>query len=282
MTATGEHEDLSGGGRREAIQSLLLERQEVTVNELVERFGVSVMTVHRDLDTLEERGVLRKVRGGATAQPSSHYESSLAFRISEESQAKAAIGRAAAQHVVSGSSVFLDDSTTVLPMLPQLAMLPQLTIMSNFATLVDRIRALTDESIEVIGVGGTYRRKYDSFGGAITENWLRQFHVDQSFLSVSAVDPARGAFHREADHAALKRAMVEIADRTVLLLDSSKLAKRALHRIAPIDAFDLVIVDEETPDEAVRDLRAQGVDVEVAAHAAVGLDGDGRDGSSGG
>ena len=111
---------------------------------------------------------------------------------------------AAAQHVAPGSSLVIDDSTTALEMLPHLATIPQLTIVTNFVSVIDKLRDITDGSMEVIFVGGAYRPKYESFGGVLTENWLRDFRVDQCFLSVSAIDLERGAFHREADHAALR------------------------------------------------------------------------------
>ncbi|MEA2378488.1 MAG: hypothetical protein QOD13_2395 [Thermoleophilaceae bacterium] len=285
MEGGGSHiEDqapLSAAARRDAIQLLLLEQQEVTVHELVERFAVSVMTVHRDLDALEARGVVRKVRGGATAQPSSLYESSLAFRVGENMEAKEAIARAAAQHVAPGSSLVLDDSTTALAMLPHLATIPQLTIVTNFVSVIDKLRDITDESMEVIFVGGTYHPKYESFGGVLTENWLKDFRVDQCFLSVSAIDLERGAFHREADHAALKRAMIEIAGQAILLVDLSKFSKRAMHLIVDFDAFDLVIVDDETPSELLAGLRSRGVEVEVASAAVAeeSADGAAPDGS---
>jgi DeoR/GlpR family transcriptional regulator of sugar metabolism len=265
---------LSASDRRYAIQLLLLEQQEVAVQELVDRFAVSVMTIHRDLDALEGRGVLRKVRGGATAQPSSLYESSLAFRVGENMDAKSAIARTAAQHVAPGSSLVLDDSTTALAMLPHLAATPQLTIVTNFVSVIDGLRDIAEESMEVIFVGGTYSSKYHSFGGVLTENWLRDFRVDQCFLSVSAIDLERGAFHREADHAALKRAMIGIAAESILLVDVSKFHKRAMHQIVGLEAFDLVIVDEETPDELLVGLRARGVEVEVAPMTASASDAD--------
>src|SRR3954447_8322781 len=98
-----DEENLGVGERREAIVRLLLERDSVTVRELTERFQVSTMTAHRDLDALAERGVLRKVRGGATAQRRALYESSLTFRLSETRDWKDRIAGVAASRVEPGS-----------------------------------------------------------------------------------------------------------------------------------------------------------------------------------
>jgi DeoR/GlpR family transcriptional regulator of sugar metabolism len=87
--------------------------------------------------------------------------------------------------------------------------------------------------------------------------------VDAVFVSTSAVD-GQLAFHQEQRIVSVKRAMLEIATKRYLLLDHTKLGKTALHTIAPMTDFDLVIVDEDTPDEALRDLTRNGVRYVVA------------------
>jgi DeoR/GlpR family transcriptional regulator of sugar metabolism len=257
---------LSAGERRDAIVELLLERESVTVRELVERFGVSTMTAHRDLDALAERGVLRKVRGGATAQPTSLYESSLAFRLSEMKEAKERIARAAAAEVEPGSSLVLDDSTTGLAMVPFLAAIPELTIVTTFLSVVEAVAEHTEGTMNLIGIGGTYNAKYHAFGGVMAEQALRDLRVDRCFLAC-LVDTRRGVFHREPEQAALKRTMLEIADSCTLLADASKFSKRGMHRIAGFDSFDRAVVDDSTAAGDISGLRSQGLDVTVAGPA---------------
>ena len=256
-------EGLSAGERRETILQLLLEHESVTVRELVERFGVSTMTAHRDLDALAERGVLRKVRGGATAQPTALYESSLGFRLGEMQEAKQRIARAAAAQVQPGSSLVLDDSTTGLAMVPYLAEIPELTIVTTFVSVVDEVAHLTEGTVNLIGIGGTYDAKYHAFGGVMAERALRDLRVDRCFTAC-LVDVARGVFHREPEQAALKRTMLEIADASTLLADSSKFSKRGMHRIAGLDAFDRAVVDDSTDPAHISALRSHGLDVTVA------------------
>src|SRR4051794_15186527 len=258
-----QDENLAVGERRDAILRLLLERDSVTVRELTERFQVSTMTAHRDLDALAERGVLRKVRGGATAQPTALYESSLAFRQSEMQEAKDQIARVAASRVEPGSSLVLDDSTTGLAMLPYLAQIPELTIVTTFVSIVDEVAHMTDSALNVIGIGGAYDPKYHAFGGELAGQALRNLRVDQCFVAC-LVDVKRGAFHREAPQATLKRTMMEIADVSTLLADASKFSKRGMHRIAPLGAFDRAVVDETTDPECIAALRSAGLDVAVA------------------
>jgi DeoR/GlpR family transcriptional regulator of sugar metabolism len=265
--------------RREQITQLLLARDTVTVHELAQRFGVSAMTVHRDLDLLETRGILRKVHGGATAQPSSLYESSLGFRLGSMTEAKRAIARRAALEVQPGSSVLLDDSTTCLEMVPFLVGIAQLTIVTNFLSVVDRVTAKKGADTHLILLGGDYDEKYHSLLGILAEQALSELHVDQSFVSVSAVDVGHGIFHQEPNQARIKRKMAESASSAILLVDSSKLGKRALHRVAGLDAFALVVIDEGARPEDVAALRASGVRVTVASSDDVEAEaeGGGRD-----
>jgi DeoR/GlpR family transcriptional regulator of sugar metabolism len=260
---SAEHVTLGADARREQITRLLLERDTVTVRELTARFGVSTMTVHRDLDRLEARGILRKVHGGATAQPSSLYESSLVFRLGSMIDEKQTIARRAALEVQPGSSVLIDDSTTCLAMVPFLVRIPQLTIVTNFLTVVDQVTPYKDAETKLILLGGDYDEKYNSLLGVLTEHALAELRVDQCFLSVSAVD-RHGVFHQEPHQARIKRKMTEIASSVILLVDSSKLGKRALHRIVGLDAFDLLIVGEGASTEEVFALQASGVQVLVA------------------
>jgi DeoR/GlpR family transcriptional regulator of sugar metabolism len=250
--------------RRQQIMRLLLERETITVRELTGRFRVSAMTVHRDLDALQARGILRKVYGGATAQPSGLYESSLAFRLGSMSAAKRAIARRAAQRVAPGSSVILDDSTTALELVPFLARIPQLTIVTNFLSVAERLAAARDVDTKLIVVGGAYDPKYHSLLGIVAEQTLLELRVDLCFLSVPAVDVRNGAFHQEPHQARVKRRMTEVAASSTLLVDSSKLGKQALHRIVGLDAFDCVIVDEAAPAADVEALRESVAHVEIA------------------
>lgn len=252
---SADSDAISSRERRDTIVRMLLEQDHVTVRELVERFNVSAMTVHRDLDTLESIGVLRKVRGGATAQPTASYESSLRFRLGQSPEAKERIAEAAAQRVKRGESVALDDSTTALAMLPHLAEIGELTVVTYFASVVEEVARLTPDTLRLIVIGGTYSHKYHAFGGVQAERELMRLSVDHSFISVPAVDVRRGAFHQELDQATLKRTLVEIARDSSLLVDATKFQSSALHLVVELAELDAIYVDGSTPDPTVSALR---------------------------
>jgi DeoR/GlpR family transcriptional regulator of sugar metabolism len=248
--------------RQNEIADLILGQGSMTAQELAERFGVSVMTIHRDLDELEKQGVLRKARGGATAQPSGVFESRVAFRHASAVEQKRQIARAALRHVEPGMSLIFDDSTTVLHMVPGLAELAPLHVATNFLAGLRELAAVPD--IRVIAIGGDYDPLHDSFQGMHAIEAIGAIHADAVFMSTSAVS-ADHAYHQEDRIVAFKRAMLESASARYLLVDNSKLEKTALHRLAPLSAFDLVITDSDAGPEALAALKAAGVTMEVAS-----------------
>lgn len=249
-------------GRQARITELVLDSGSVSAQDLSETFGVSVMTIHRDLDELQRQGVLRKARGIATAQPSGTFESNVEYRAKANVEAKHAIAQHACRHIEPGMSVLLDDSTTALQMLPHLAALAPLTVATNYLTALNELARIRD--VQVVALGGHYDVQHDSFLGMPCVEMIRSLRFDAAFVSTSAVGQGY-AFHQEDRIVAVKREMVEVAERSHLLIDHSKLTRSALHRLLPLQRFTSVIVDSGTPKASIAELR-ESVHVEVAGH----------------
>src|ERR1700754_2006959 len=133
MDGTGASGGRRGpAGRQEAIAEHVLSRGSATAAELAERFQVSLMTIHRDLDELERQGVVRKYRGGVTAQPSGVFESNVGYRMKSMQAEKDAIAAKAVELIEPGMAVMLDDSTTTLALARRLEGITPLTVVTNF------------------------------------------------------------------------------------------------------------------------------------------------------
>lgn len=248
--------------RQEAIAAHILEAGSATAISLAERFGISLMTVHRDLDELERRGVVRKHRGGVTALPSSVFESHLSYRVGQAAAAKAAIAQSARKMVEPGMSIMLDDSTSALALAQLLGDVTPLIIITNF---LEVIRLATDwHDTRVIALGGEYNAAHDSFLGVPCVEALASLRVDLLFASTSTVSGGF-VYHQEQEIVFVKRAMLNAADRKVLLVDHTKLGRLALHRLAPLNSFDVVVTDDAATDEALREMRETNTEVVVAA-----------------
>lgn len=233
-----------------------------SAQELSQIFKVSIMTIHRDLDELERRGVVRKFHGGVSALPSAVFEAQMSYRMAANQAAKQRLAQAALQYIEAGNVVLLDDSSTVLHMVPGLADLAPLHVATTCMTALRQLSELADEGLRIIGLGGDYDSMHDSFVGMACVEQIEGIRADTFFMSTSAVSGV-DAFHQEERIVAVKRAMMRVSTRRYLLVDSSKFGKVALHKLAPLGAFDLVICDSDAPTEMLEELGHAGVPYEV-------------------
>ncbi len=229
--------------------------------ELAETFEVSVMTVHRDLDELERQGMVRKFRGGVTAQASNVFESNIAYRMTAHLAAKQAIARHVVTMIEPGSSVMLDDSTTALAVARLLGEVAPLTVVTNFLEAIKLLAGAP--GIRLMALGGEYHATHDSFLGVACVDAIEAMSTDLAVVSTSAVS-SRYAFHQEQEIVLVKRAMLGSAVRRILAIDHTKLERVALHRVAPLSDFDAIVLDAGTPAAAVDELREQRLHVHVA------------------
>jgi len=252
---------LSPVERRQRIAEYVLGHESVAARDLAHRFDVSVMTVHRDLDELERRGVLRKSRGGATPQPSSLFESNVRYRLSHARAEKEALARFALGLLEPGQAILLDDATTTLALARLLPVLAPITVITNYLATIEVLRESV--GVRLLALGGEYFPSHDSFVGVVCEAAIASLRSDVCLMSTSAVSGGV-AYHQEQEIVAVKRAMLGAATKRILLIDHSKLGKTALHRLAPLADFDLVVVDAGVDEVGLRQLRDARVRFEVA------------------
>lgn len=238
-------EPTSRSARQRQILDHVLEAGSASAAELVTLTGRSLMTVHRDLEDLASRGLLRKFHGGVSALPTSVFESSSDFRMQRRTEAKATLARAAVDLIEPGMSVMLDDSTTVLALARILGDLGPLTVLTNYRQAVEVLIDAAD--IRLIAIGGQYSRTHDSFIGPSDQTGLDTYAVDIVFQSTSTMDD-RMTYHQEQDVVAMKRVMLRAGTRRVLMMDGSKVGQTSLHRYVAIGDFtDVILTDDVEP-----------------------------------
>jgi DeoR/GlpR family transcriptional regulator of sugar metabolism len=258
VTDTISRTGLRQGDRLEAITELVLNSGSLRIEDLAETFGVSAMTIHRDLDSLDQRGILRKTRGAATAVASSLFESSTEYRIRQAKSAKRAVAKAAFDLVEPGQAVILDDSTTGVFLAEILPKKQPLTVITNFQRVAD---LMADEpGIALLVAGGQYYKWCEAYMGTVALNAIRSLRADIVFLSSPAVTEGV-CYHQHHDAALIKEEMFSSAQRRVLYVDHTKFAMRALHAHKRVEDFDTVIVDSGTPEDILENLR--NIDVEL-------------------
>jgi DeoR/GlpR family transcriptional regulator of sugar metabolism len=238
-------ETLSRAERLKRIADDVLANGSMLVDDLAAALNVSRMTIHRDLDDLEKQGVLRKVRNGATAQPSSLFESNVAFRLASATDVKRRIARHAATFIEPGQSIILDEATSLLPLVEELPEIGGLTVITNFMMIMKRLADVED--IRLIALGGEYLKRFDTYTGILCEASIRNLAANAYFTSTSAISNG-AAYHPDPQITTIKRAMMRAASKRYLLIDSSKFGQTALLKVADLDQFDKIIVDQPLPE----------------------------------
>jgi DeoR/GlpR family transcriptional regulator of sugar metabolism len=247
--------------RQRTISEMVMAEGAVRIDELAERFGTSQMTVHRDLDELEARGLLRKSRGVATALSSSLVESSDVYRAGQQREEKKEIAKAALEFVEPGQAIFLDDSTTVLELAKMLPSRAPLTVLTNVLTVIDELKGA--RGITLVALGGTYYNWCSSFMGGMTTEAIRNLRADLFVMSAAAITDDV-CFHQSQATVDIKRAMFEASAKRLLLVDHTKFEKRALHALPPLSGFDAVVVDSRTKRDDIARLESRNIQVVVA------------------
>lgn len=245
--------------RFEAVLDALGTTGRVEVGPLAERFGVSEMTVRRDLEELERQGLCRRVHGGAVPAVSRSYEPPFAVREQQAAAAKDKIAAGVVDLLGSGETVLLDIGTTTLAVARALQGRSNLTVLTPSLPIAN---LLADEpGLRVICLGGTARPGERSLVGSLTEEAIRQFYVDVCVLGVGGLDPVAGLTEFNVDDAAVKRAALERSQRLIVAADQSKLGSVAFAVVAPAERIDTLVTDAGPENAYVGPLEDLGVDV---------------------
>jgi DeoR/GlpR family transcriptional regulator of sugar metabolism len=251
--------------RQDALLNFLCDRETANVGELAENFGVSKMTIHRDLDRLADLRLVRKVRGGVTVLPSLVFEANYYYRARRDRMQKQVLARYIADEIESGMTLMLDDSSTTAELLEFLPERTPLTVISNARRVIETL--VTDDRFTVISLGGCYDAATDAFLGLSCELAVERLNADLAVFSAASVHNGRAYLNYDA-LVRVKRAMLTCASRSVLAVDLSKFRKSALHLFEPLKSFDQVVTVEGVDHDVLDALHAGDVPVELVASPA--------------
>lgn len=254
----------SAQGRRSAILQMVSEESSVNVSELSRLFGVSEVTIRKDLKILKERKLLVRVHGGAimNAQTSTPEEDhNISFKRLVNAREKEAIGKAAAAHIKEGDTILIDSGTTALEVARHLDRFQDLTIITNSVNAM--MEALKYKRFKVILLGGTVRESSNSTVGPLAESNLKLFYCDKLFLGVDSFSVDAGLSTPSVEEASTNQVMISRAREVIAVFDSSKVNKRALAFITLPDKINTVITDNRLPVSVRNQLRSLKVNVET-------------------
>jgi DeoR family transcriptional regulator of aga operon len=248
--------------RRRHILSLVQSQGRVLVGELSRALGISQITIRKDLEHLQSRGLVQRTHGGALRlQSGALFDPSLQEKQKQHSQEKQRIADEAARLVQEGQCVMLDSGTTTTAVAHALKRFSQLTLITNAVNIA---ADLASTNFEVILIGGTLRKNSFSLVGPLAEDVLEEIHADILFLGVDGIDVETGITTPNFLESRVNRAMVKASRRVVVVCDSTKFSRRSLSRIIPTSAIHCVITDKNLPRETEEALRNQNIEVILA------------------
>jgi len=245
--------------RRQHILSLIQSHGRVVVGELSRSLGISQITIRKDLEFLQAKGLIQRTHGGALRlQSGALFDPSIQEKQKQHSQEKHRIALAAAEMVKEGQCVMLDSGTTTTAVAQALKRHSHLTVITNAVNIV---MELSRTDFELILIGGSLRKNSFSLVGPLAEDVLEEMHADILFLGVDGFDPEIGVTTPNFLESRVNRAMVKAARRVVAVCDSTKFGRRSLSRIVPLAAIQCVITDKGLSRGVEEALRAQGIEL---------------------
>jgi DeoR family transcriptional regulator of aga operon len=242
--------------RRRQIVQLVNSAGRVKVNELVNRFGTSAVTIRNDLNELHQRGLLQRSHGGAVSPGAILREPPVNERLKSYSDEKQRIGAMAASLINDGETIILDSATTTLEIARQIKQKQGLQIITSGVNIAAEL--LDAHGVQIFIAGGSVRGESASISGRFSEQLFEQFSADKLFFSGSGCDPDFGISGANLEETMMDRAMLRISREIILVADSSKFSKRSMLRIASFSEIDTVISDSGLAVEMQMKLRSLG------------------------
>lgn len=247
--------------RDERIVELLRRDGGASAVDLAGALSVSVATIRRDLERLARAGRLSRVHGGAFYRDATEPEQPFGEVVQEDAAAKDGVAARAAEIVADGDVVFLDIGTTTMRIAQRLRGRDVTVITSSLAVL-DVLRH--DEAVELVLLGGSLRRNYQTLVGPLTEEALTLVRPGLAFVSCTGIRPDGTVVDDISQEATIKRAIVASSDRTALVATGAKFPGKGSLRIARVEQLDYLITSEGADEATLALCSAAGGRVIVA------------------
>lgn len=245
--------------RHEDILKLLQNNEYVNVNDLCQELKVSAVTIRKDLNFLENKGLLYRTHGGASIHNPYTQDTPVSEKEKLFAEEKLAIGKAAAELIKSGESIIIASGTTVKAFTKQID--KEINITAITASLKIAQDLTSFPNITTIQLGGEVRKSSKSVIGFYAESAFDFLSAEKLFIGVDGIDLDYGLTTSNMGEANLNKKMIEAAQHTIVLTDSSKFGKRGFGKICSLDAIHYIITDDKIPESTKRKLEEMEIKV---------------------
>jgi len=245
--------------RRRQVLEIVQNETSAKVSDLCLQFGVSEMTIRRDLRILEEKALIRRIHGGAVSAPGRSYEPPLLLRSSTHIEEKERIGRRAVEMINDGDSIALDIGSTTFEIAKRLQGYHNLSIVTASLPIINVLADQND--IRLIVAGGILRPGELSMVGHLTERALEEFHVDKAFIGIGAISLDSGLTEFNLEDAIVKRSLIAGAKHRIVVADWSKFGRTAFASVGPLSDIHTIITDDGMDQATLSSLQQIGLEV---------------------
>lgn len=247
--------------RLSKVEQYIREHEFASVNDLVDEFGVSKATIHRDLDTVcKNHQDIVLTHGGAMCMKDkvNHEAPYLQKRVLHKEE-KIRIAKMAASMVQEESTIILDSGTTNREMVPFLSKMKNIHVVTNDIIIAAELAGSRDLDITVCG--GNLRKGFFTLRGYQAENFVKELRCDICFLNTDSIDLQRGCMITNMDEVKFKRNIVRAANKVVVLCDSSKFVNMSFVTVCDFVSISLMITDTGLDQETAEKLRQMNVNL---------------------
>ncbi|MDD4033452.1 MAG: DeoR/GlpR family DNA-binding transcription regulator [Bacteroidales bacterium] len=249
--------------RKSLLLEMLRNNNKILITDLVRIFEVSEVSIRKDLEDLEEKKLLLRVKGGAVNihQLNDMDDLSIDRKQLKNAREKQLIGKYAASLIKENETIILDSGTTTLEIAKNLAKYNNLTIITNGLNIAMALAGYNRFSVIVLG--GNMRSVSISTVGMLAESCLRNFYCDKLFLGVDSFNIERGISTPNIEEASLNQAMISAAKEVIAVFDSSKFEKRSFAFIASLDKINTIITDSGISEEIREHIERKGIKLHI-------------------
>lgn len=253
--------------RYEEISNLLEKEGSVRTITLCNALQTSRETIRRDLENMEAKGMLRRIRGGAMKlEPSPNKNltyTSFSTRRDQNLTHKEIVALEAVEYISEGQAIALDSGTTSLFLAKAVkARFRSLTVVTNSFVVAQELAGA--EGITLVLTGGVYRADEEAFVSDVATLIFSKINVDIFFLTTCGISVERGITYQRMDEISVQNKMMEAADRTIVVADSSKIGNNSLVKMCGIEKVSFIITDSGVSAEQVKAFEQAGVRVAIA------------------
>jgi DeoR/GlpR family transcriptional regulator of sugar metabolism len=261
-----EAEALLPSERQQRILELVREQVAVRVSYLSELLNVSEMTIRRDLDLLENQGLLERTHGGAVCRQDRIFEESLyQSRLLTHSEERLSVAQKAASLIEANDTIFIGAGTATAQILRYLDPTLQVRIYTNNLGVLSEMQ---ESAAKIVFTGGTYETASFSLVGPIAVDMIQQVYATKTFLAVDGLSLKAGLTTVTLEDAMISRTMIRHTQGQIIVLaEHDKFGRVAEMVIAPVERADIVIVDWNISDIYREQLESVGLRIMITRQA---------------